>query len=95
MVQPHLINQWIRKLQKETIGTRIGKIPGIPRFKIQQPTKDMEVLDTDQQKKYHYGVEVLLYLTKYSRPNISSVVREFSRCMDGTTWGAYHEIVCH
>ena len=36
---------------------------------------------------------MLLYLTKYSRPDISNVVRELSKCMDGATWGAYLEML--
>jgi hypothetical protein len=35
---------------------------------------------------------MLLYLTKYSRPDIINVVRELSKCMDGTIWGAYREL---
>jgi hypothetical protein len=67
--------------------------PGTPRFIIQRPTKDMEGLDTDHQQKYRSGVGILLYITKYSRPDISNVVRELSKCMNGATWGAYHEML--
>jgi hypothetical protein len=49
----------------------------------------MEVPDKDQQKKYHSGIRMLLYLENSSRP----VVRVFSECMDGATWGAYHEML--
>jgi hypothetical protein len=34
---------------------------------------------------------MLLYLTKYSRPDISNIVQELSECMDSATWGAYNE----
>ena len=36
---------------------------------------------------------MLLYLTKYSRPDISNVVRELSKCMDGATIGTYLELL--
>jgi hypothetical protein len=62
MVQLHFINWLIQKFEKETIGKRIYRTTGTPRFKIQRPTKDMEVLDIDQQKKYHSGIEMLLFL---------------------------------
>jgi hypothetical protein len=36
---------------------------------------------------------MLLYLTKYSRPDISNNVRELSKCMDGATIGTYLELL--
>ena len=36
---------------------------------------------------------MLLCLTKYSRPDISNVVRELSKCMDGATIGTYLELL--
>jgi hypothetical protein len=60
MVQPHLFNQLIQKFKKEKIVKRIYKTQGTPKFKIQRPTKDMEVLDTDHQKNYHSELGTLL-----------------------------------
>jgi hypothetical protein len=60
-------------------------MPGTPRFKVQRPTEDMDVLDLRSQKKYCFGVGMLIYLTKYSRPDICNVVRELSKCMDSAT----------
>jgi hypothetical protein len=34
-----------------------------------------------------------LYLTKYSRPDISNVVRELTKCMVGATIGTYLELL--
>jgi hypothetical protein len=53
----------------------------------------MDVLDPQSQRKYRSGVGMILYLTKYSRPDISSIVRELSKCMDSATWGAYNELL--
>jgi hypothetical protein len=36
---------------------------------------------------------MLLYLTKYSRPNISNIVRELSKCMNDASWGSYQELL--
>jgi hypothetical protein len=52
--------------------------PGTPRFKIQKSTDDLEVINDDFQRKYRSGVGMLLYLTKYSHPDISNIVRELS-----------------
>jgi hypothetical protein len=76
IVQPQLINQLIQNFKKETIGKQIYKTPGTQRFKIQQPTKDME---------HPSGVRMLLHLTKYSRPDISHEVSELSKSMNGAT----------
>jgi hypothetical protein len=53
----------------------------------------MDVLDPQSQRKYRSGVGMLLYLTKYSQPDISNIVRELSKCMDSATWGAYNELL--
>jgi hypothetical protein len=36
---------------------------------------------------------MLLYFIKYSRPDISNAVREFSKCMDRATNGTYQEML--
>ena len=53
----------------------------------------MDVLDADHQKKYRSGVGMLLYLTKYSPPDICNIGRELSKCMDSATWGSYYELL--
>jgi hypothetical protein len=37
---------------------------------------------------------MLLYLTKYSCPDISNIVRELSKFMDSASWGSYQELLC-
>jgi hypothetical protein len=32
---------------------------------------------------------MLLYLTKYNRPDLCNVLRELSKCVDGATMGTY------
>jgi hypothetical protein len=36
---------------------------------------------------------MLLYLKKYSQPDISNIVQELSKCMDSETWGVYNELL--
>jgi hypothetical protein len=38
-------------------------------------------------------VGMLLYLIKYSRPDIANVVRELSKCMDEANLAAYKEML--
>jgi hypothetical protein len=75
MVQAHLINQLIQKLDNQTSGKRNRNKTGTRRFKVQCPTKEMNFLDPDSQKKYRSGVGMFLYMTKYSRPDIRNVLK--------------------
>jgi len=45
------------------------------------------------QSEYMSGVGMLLYLVKYSRPDIANAVRELTKCMDVATPAAYKEIL--
>jgi hypothetical protein len=93
MVQPHLLNRLIDKFGEEVKEKRKFLIPGTPRFKILKSTENMDVLHNNHQRKYQSGVGMLLYLTKYSCPDISNIVRELSKCMDSATWGTYYELL--
>ena len=85
ILQPHLINNLMDKFGDEVLGKRICRTPGTPRLKIIRPDKDSELIDVELQGRYCSGVGMLLYLIKFSRPDISNVVRELSKCMDGAT----------
>ena len=93
VMQPHLINRLIEKFGDEVKDRRVYKTPGTPRFKIVRPDCDSELIDKETQQRYRSGVGMLLYLTKYSRPDISNIVRELSKCMDGATMGSYLEML--
>jgi hypothetical protein len=72
------------------IGTRITTLqnadtPAAPGHAVTRPQPDDELRDDSMQKKYQSGVGMLLYLVKYSRPDIANSVREFSKVMDGAT----------
>jgi hypothetical protein len=66
MIQPHLLTGLIKNFGEEIEGKRKFLTPGMPRFKIQSSTINMDVLDPQAQRKYRSGVGMLLYLTKYS-----------------------------
>jgi hypothetical protein len=38
-------------------------------------------------------VGILLYLIKYSRPDIANLVRKLDKCIDGATLAAYKEML--
>jgi hypothetical protein len=93
VIQPHLLIQLNQKFGQEIKEMRKYLTPGTPRFKIQKSTEDLEVINDDFQRKYRSGVGMLLYLTKYSRPDISNIVRELSKCMNAASWGSYQELL--
>jgi hypothetical protein len=74
MIQLHLLNRLIKNFGEEVEGKRKFLTPGTPKFKIQRSTINMDILDPQSQRKYRSGVRMLLYLTKYSRPDISNIV---------------------
>jgi hypothetical protein len=74
------------------IGKQVYKTPGNPRFIIQQSTKTWEFLI--QIIKINIILESECYLLDENLlPDISIVVRELSKSMDGATWSAYLEIL--
>jgi hypothetical protein len=93
MIQLHLLTRLIENFGEEIEGKRKFLTPGMPRFKIQRSTINMDVLDPQSQRKYRSGVGMLLYLTKYFQPDISNIFRELSKCMDSATLGAYNELL--
>jgi hypothetical protein len=50
----------IKNFREEIEGKRMFVTPGTPRFEIQSSTINMDVLDTQSQRKYRSGVGMLL-----------------------------------
>jgi hypothetical protein len=66
---------------------RVYKTPRTPRFKFFCPDNDDDIIEPNLQSGYSSGVGMLLYLIKYSQPDLCNVVRELSKCMDKATMG--------
>ena len=73
-----MFNEDVKKLQ--SILT-----PGSPGFVGQKVVENEDKLTEKEQALYRSGVGTLLYLTKHSRPDITNVVRELSKSMDGAS----------
>ena len=93
ILQPHLIKNLESKFGDEVCNKRVYKTPGTPRFKIVRPNDDSDIIDSTLQSRYRSGVGMLLYLTKYSRPDLCNIVRELAKCMDKATKGTYLEML--
>jgi hypothetical protein len=71
MIQPHLLICLIPNFG-EVKNRRKFLTPDTPTFKIRNSITQMDLLDVDHQRKYRSGVDMLLYLTKYSCPGIGT-----------------------
>ena len=90
--QPHLI-----KKIENVFGDLVRKLPdyktpGTPHHRITKPKEDATVLSEEEMKLYRTGVGMLLYLVKYSRPDIANAVRELSKGMKEATPDAMKEL---
>ena len=52
---------------------------------IKRPDENEPKINPEDQRKYRSGVGMLLYLVKFSRPDISNAVRELSKVKDVAT----------
>jgi hypothetical protein len=73
-------------------GNQNYKTPGTPHHQIVKPTKETGKLTDEEQKLYQTGVRMLLYLVKYSRPDIANAVRELSKGMKEATLDVMKEL---
>jgi hypothetical protein len=93
ILQQHLINNLEAKFGNDVYNKRVYRTLGTPRFKIVRPDDDTDVINSTLQSRYRSGVGMLLYLTKYSRPDLCNDVRELAKCMDKATKGTYLEML--
>jgi hypothetical protein len=92
-VRLHLINNLAEKFGNEVQDRRVYKTPGIQRFKITRSGDESNLISVEIQKSYCSGVRMLFYLSKYSLPDLCSVVRELSKCMNKATIESYLEML--
>jgi hypothetical protein len=69
------------------------KTPGTPNLNMMRNTDDKLALPKEKQSLYRSGVGMLLYLVKYSRPDIANAVRELSKVLDGSTEASFKEML--
>ena len=90
--QPHLIKKIERTFAARVDPGKTYRMPGTPHQSVVRPKDGEPVLSPDEQKLYRSGVGMLLYLVKYSRPDISNAVRELTKCMQSANPAAMKEL---
>ena len=93
MGQPHMM----MKLEK-MFGEEVAKLanyvtPGTPNQVLVREKEKVAMLPSEQHSRYRTGVGMLLYLVKYSRPDIANAVRELCKVLDGCNRAAYKEML--
>ena len=81
--QPDLIHKLMKSFKQELIKQRNYTTPAATGVHVLRSNEIETKLSTEEQKKYRSAVGSLLYLLKHWRPDLSNVVRELSKVMDG------------
>ena len=91
--QPHLIANLEDKFGEKVNKLRNYVTPGTPSLSIvRNPIQEVSISQEDH-KLYRSGVGMLLYLVKYSRPDIANPVRELSKVLDSPTPASFKEML--
>ena len=96
MRQPHLLRKIEKEFGEEVDQVRAYSTPAGTRetiMKIKEKDNDLIGLEPSMQTRYRSGVGILLYLVKFSRPDISNSVRELSKVMDKATESHYRSLL--
>ena len=91
--QPYTLQKLENKFNKLVKNIRKTELPSAPGSMLKRPTELDVKIDEKLQNLYRSGVGILLYLTKYTRPDISNAVREHSKMMDGATMEQYRSLL--
>lgn len=90
--QPHLIKKLRSTFGEEVSSLQRYRTPGTPGQNLILAKDPEDMIDSEMHKRYRTGTGMLLYLIKYSRPEISNAVRELSKCLSAPTRAAYREM---
>ena len=85
MYQDDLINKIEKNFGELTKNMQEYAMPAGSGGHIKRPDENEPKINHEDKKKYRSGIGMLLYLVKFSRPDISNAVRELSKFMDGAT----------
>ena len=85
MKQSNLIRKIERNFEMDMYTSRTYQTSVGANESILRPTSYKLKISEDRKSKHRSGVGMLLYLIKYSRPDISNSVRKLSKVNDGAT----------
>ena len=92
--QPKLIQRMMTKFTAETSLLKYqGNTPVKSNDKIYAAENDSDIIDQEGQTDYRSGIGMLLYLVKYSRPDIANCVRELAKMSGKATLLNYNQLL--
>ena len=91
--QPHLIKKLEATFGEDVSKLQRYKTPGTPGGRLLKPSERDSTLDESRQSRYRSGVGLLLYLVKWSRPDIANATRELAKLMTKATEAAEKELL--
>ena len=80
--EPSIIKSQEHKFGERAMKEKLSLTPGTPRFTARRLENPEDKVNPEDHETYWSRVGTLLYLTKHSRPDICSPVRELSKTMD-------------
>ena len=83
MCQSNLISKLDKLFGDKVKGLILRETPAGTGFTVTRCQIPEQLVSPDEQRVYRSGVGILLYLVKFSRPDISNAVRELSKASDG------------
>ena len=84
LAQPTIIKSFEKQFGEKVAKKKMTITPASP-GSIGGKVDDISKVDEKTQSMYRSGEGTLLYLTKYSRPDLTNPLRELSKSMDGTS----------
>ena len=85
MSQKHLIQKLERAFLSKVSKLPKYDTPSTAGFRVIRCLDEKLRIDAEKPRMYRSGVGILLFLVKFSRPDISNIVRELSKANDGAT----------
>ena len=83
--QTDLLKKLERTFKTDIKDLKVRKMPLGTNNRIMKPKDDETLISSEEQTRYRSGIGMLLYLVKYSRPDLSNTVRELSKVNSGAT----------
>ena len=90
--QPHQVKKLEQRFGELVRGTKRTATPGTPHVTFSTLKEGEQGIDREEHELFRNGVGQLLYLTKYSRPDIANAVREMTRHVQKPSRAAFKEL---